>query len=84
MGAMVRFKKETGRDVSSIKDGDISDLAVLLWCAVASACNADGVPFGESFELFADSLDAETLEGFVAGLAADAGETQKKSPGTAK
>ena len=81
MGAMVRFKKETGRDVSEITDGDIADLILLFWCCIKSACNADGEPFEESFELFADSLDADALQEFIKGLAAQAEDGgQKKSP----
>ncbi len=79
MGAMVRYKRETGRDVSQIKDGDIADLILLFWCCIASACNADGVAFDEPFELFADSLDADALNEFTSGLAAES-EGQKKSP----
>lgn len=81
MGAMVRFKKETGRDVSAIQSGDISDLVLLLWCSIKSACNADDVSFDDSFELFADTLDADVLEEFISSLAAEAPEgEQKKSP----
>lgn len=81
MGAMVRFKKESGRDVSEIQNGDISDLILLLWCCIKSACNADEIDFDTAFEPFADSLDAEALKDFISSLASDAvsGE-QKKSP----
>ena len=79
MGAMVRFRKETGRDVSGMKAGDITDLIVLLWCCIKSACNADGETFDESFEMFSDSLDADVLQEFIQGLAAQAdGGEQKK------
>ena len=85
MGAMVRFKKATGYDVSEIKNGDISDLILLLWCCIKSACNADGIEFDTPFELFADSLDAEALKDFIAGLAAQGEDGgQKKSPEEAK
>lgn len=80
MGAMVRFKKETGRDVSAIENGDIADLVLLLWCCIKSACNADGESFDASFELFADTLDAEVLQDFIAGLATQSeDDTQKKA-----
>ncbi|MGM9753837.1 MAG: hypothetical protein ACI3ZK_07310 [Candidatus Cryptobacteroides sp.] len=84
MGAMVRFKKASGRDVSTIQNGDISDLILLLWCCIKSACNADEIPFDTPFELFADSLDAEALQDFITGLAAGAEDGQKKSPEEAK
>lgn len=81
MGAMVRFKRETGRDVAEITDGGIADMILLLWCCIKSACNADGEPFEESFEMFADSLDADILQEFIAGLASQSEDGgQKKSP----
>ncbi len=83
MGAMVRFKRESGKDVSAIQTGDVSDLILLFWCCIRSACNADGVAFDEPFEMFADSLDSEALQSFVESLAAQGGEAeQKKTPET--
>ena len=64
LGGMLRFKRETGKEVTSIKEGDISDIAVLVWCYVKSACNADKVEFPYSLEDFADSIDPETLTKF--------------------
>ncbi len=81
MGAMLRFKREAGKDVSEIK-GEVADMAVLLWCCVVSACKADGVEFGLSLEDFADSVDPATLNEWQTAIfaAAGAGEDgQKKS-----
>ena len=78
MGAMVRFKRESGRDVSTIQDGDIADLILLLWCCIKSACNADGDTFDVSFEVFADSLDLDVLQDFIKGLAAQNGDSEQK------
>ena len=38
MGAMVRFKRASGRDVSEISKNDVSDMVLFMWCCVASAC----------------------------------------------
>ena len=62
MGAMLRFRRETGREVSDIKEGSISDVAVLIWCCVASACKADGVPFAMSLEDFCDNVSPEDMD----------------------
>ena len=64
MGAMLRFKRETGHDVSQLDERDVSDLITLLWCCVASASKADGVEFRLSLLDFADRLDPDTLNGF--------------------
>ena len=61
MGALLRFKQETGRDVSEIRKDDVADLIVLLWCAVKSACAAEKVPFEYGLEEFADALSPEDL-----------------------
>lgn len=64
MGAMVRFKRESGKDVSKIEQSDISDLVLFMWCCTASACNADGVEFGYTPDQFADLLEPTGLNGF--------------------
>lgn len=79
MGAMVRFKRETGRDVSSLTQSDISDLVLFMWCCVASASKADGVEFDLSFEDFADGLDGELLESFLSGMDGDSAKKKTAS-----
>lgn len=61
MGALLRFKQQTGKDVSEVNSKDVSDMVILLWCAVASACAADKVLFELSLEEFADSLSPDAL-----------------------
>ncbi|MCR5038048.1 MAG: hypothetical protein K6A94_01760 [Bacteroidales bacterium] len=68
MGAMLRFKQETDKDVSQMKPDDMGDLVTLLWCCVASASKAEGVEFGMSPMDFADSLDPETVTGFFVSM----------------
>lgn len=84
MGAMLRFKRETGKEVSEITEGSISDLAVLLYCCVASACNAERKPFGLTLEDFCDAISSEDMESMTAVIQGDAegaeadGEGKKK------
>lgn len=82
MGALLRFKRETGKDVSEIKGNDIADMAILLWCCVASASKADGVEFNLSLEAFADALDPDSLNllNEEVGTTGD-GDAQKKTTG---
>lgn len=79
MGAMVRFKRQAGYDVSNIEEKAVSDLVLFMWCCVASACKADGVAFDLSFEDFADRLEPNTLGKFLGVLESD---DEKKSPAT--
>lgn len=81
MGALLRFKRETGHDVSEMASGSISEMAVLLWCCTASACNAERIAFDIPLLDFADALSPDVLEEFVSGFA---GTGQKKSLTAAK
>ena len=77
MGALVRFKRETGRDVSEM-DGSVSDMSALIWCATKSACNADGIPFDYSLEEFADRIDSNDMSSFASRMQEDTPESGKK------
>lgn len=79
MGAMVRFKRSSGKDVSEIDEKDVSDLILFMWCCVVSACNADDVAFDMEFEGFADRLEPDTLVAFLATMHG----VEKKSPAKA-
>lgn len=69
MGALLRFKRETGKEITET-DGSLSEMCVFLWCCVASACKADGVEFGMSLEDFADVLSPEELGAWAEALSA--------------
>lgn len=60
MGAMLRFKQETGKEVTEI-GGNLSDICAYLFCCVASACKKDNVPFDMSLMDFADSITPDDL-----------------------
>lgn len=67
MGAMLRFKQETGKEVTEMQDS-FSDLCVFLWCCVVSACKRDDIPFTLSLMEFADSLSPEEMAGWADSL----------------
>lgn len=79
MGAMLRFKRETGKDASQMDQSDIGDLVTFVWCCIASASKADGVEFGMELMDFADRLDPEALTGFVNEMAKAGGDPEKKT-----
>lgn len=74
MGAMLRFKQETGREVTDIEPGSLSDLCTFLWCCIVSACKSDGVEFGLSLMEFADSIGPDEMQAWGGGT--DAGAAQ--------
>ena len=61
MGAMLRFKRETGREVTDISEDAITDLCTFLWCCVVSASKADNVNFDMPLMDFADSIALDDL-----------------------
>nr|DAU40733.1 MAG TPA: tail assembly chaperone protein [Caudoviricetes sp.] len=75
MGAMVRFKRATGKDVNQLNQSDISELVQFIYCCVQSACKADDVAFDVDFETFADQLEPDSLNSFYAQM----GDAEKKT-----
>lgn len=59
MGAMLLFKRETGREATELDGGALSDLITFVWCCAKSASRAEGVDFQLSLDEFADSISAE-------------------------
>lgn len=85
MGAMLRFKKETGKEITEITDTSFTDLCTYLYCCVASASAADGVPFNLSLIDFADALNPDDMTAWAAQMqqsstvTGNAKEVEKKS-----
>ena len=75
MGALLRFSRTTGKDVSAM-DGSVTDMATLIWCCVKSACEADGVKFEYSLEEFSDRIDGDEMNAF--GKEMTTGASKKK------
>lgn len=68
MGAMIRFKRATGYDVSKLDTSNLEDMIRFIWCCVSSACAVDKVEFSMDFLEFADQLDPDTLASFYDGM----------------
>ncbi len=65
MGALLRLKRETGREAGQLDLNDLEDMTLLLFYCVASASRRDGIAFDMSFDDFADALDLTDLSGWV-------------------
>ena len=61
MGALLRYKKETGEEIAEIKEGETCKLMTLMWCCARSACNRDKVNFDMSLEDFADNVSPQDV-----------------------
>ena len=78
MGAMLRFKRETGKEVTEMNVESFSELCVYLHCCVASASAADGVDFDMDLMSFADSIAPDDLAKWATALQANAAKSGKK------
>ncbi len=77
MGAMIDFKRETGKDVNEI-GSDMELLTMFMYCCMRSACRADKQPFGLSFEEFSDGLDMEDFTSFQSSMTEGTEPSKKK------
>lgn len=90
LGAMLRFRNATGREVTTIDMASIGDLAVYLHCCTASASAREKIPFDIELQEFSDSLVPSDLSAWSAAIAGgdsgtaasgdgDGGDDEKKS-----
>lgn len=76
MGAFLLFKRETGKDVSQMKQDDLEDLLMLMWCCVKCTTQAEGDEFPLDFETFCNSITPAVLNGWNEKISTEA---EKKS-----
>ncbi len=72
MGAMLRFKQETGKEITEIDPTSFSELCTYLWCCVASAAKREGKAFNLSLMDFADNLTPEDMEAWNKSITVEA------------
>ncbi len=81
---MLRFKQETGKEITEIDPSSFTDLCTYLWCCVASAAKREGKKFEMSLMDFADSIMPEDMTAWgnsimEKGESSDESEGEKKS-----
>ena len=81
MGAMLRFKRRTGKEVQQIQSDDTEQLFLFLFCCVQSACARDGVDFQLDEMQFADTLTPQEMQQWAESLTApgEPSENEKKT-----
>lgn len=81
MGAMLRFKRHTGKEVQTIDAADTEQLFLFLYCCVQSACAREGVDFQMDEMQFADTLTPQEMQRWAENLtAAPDDQAEKKAP----
>jgi hypothetical protein len=71
MGAMLRYKAETGEEVSEIKPTDLTKVCTFMWCCVKAASKRAGKVFDMSLEDFADSITPEQVTDWLKATMGD-------------
>lgn len=61
MGAMLLFKKETGKEATEADFSSLSDLLTILWGGVVAATEATGGNCPYTLQQFANRIDKPTL-----------------------
>lgn len=85
MGAMLRFKKETGKEASTLTDADLEGNITFLWCCIVSACKHEGLEFDMSLMEFADAIGIDEMATWADELnQADSGKSGSGSDGEKK
>jgi hypothetical protein len=76
MGAMLRFREETQRDISEMDATSISDVCTYIYCCVASACEREGKAFDYTLMQFADNISPDEILRWNTALAEETEETE--------
>ena len=61
MGAMLRFKQQTGHELNKMTPGSLSEMCTYLWCCVKSSCVREGIDFDMDLLTFADNITPEDM-----------------------
>ena len=84
MGAMLRFQRLTGREVTEINPGSLSDLCTYLYCCVVSASRREGKELNMELMDFADSITPEAMQRWQQQLEAGAADEAAPTPAEKK
>ena len=61
LGAMLRFKQETGKEANQLDSNSITEMATFLWSCVIAGCAREKVKFSMTLMDFADCLSVDEL-----------------------
>lgn len=68
MGAMLRFKEQTGKEITDLDTTSFTELCTYLWCCIKSACAREQKQFDLSLLDFADSIDPDDMNAWAASM----------------
>lgn len=68
MGAMLRFKEQTGKEITDLDTTSFTELCTYLWCCIKSACAREQKQFDLSLLDFADSIDPDDMNAWASAI----------------
>lgn len=80
MGAMLRFKEQTGKEITDLDTNSFTELCTYLWCCIKSACARERKQFDLSLLDFADSIDPDDMNAWAAAMQDENGPAADASP----
>lgn len=81
MGAMLRFKEQTGKEITEMDTTSFTELCTYLWCCIKSACAREQKQFDLSLIEFADSIDPDDMNAWATAVQdGNSGETSGTDP----
>jgi len=80
MGAMLRFKEQTGKEITDLDTNSFTELCTYLWCCIKSACARERKQFDLSLLDFADSVDPDDMNAWAADMQDENGPAADASP----
>lgn len=78
MGALLEFKRLTGKDVSEVKNNDLEALVTLCFCCLSSACRAAKKKFPYSLQEFFDNCTIDDINAMNEQIAMQQAENPAK------
>ena len=81
MGAIIDFKRLTGKDVDKLPEDDVEGMVALCYCCIKTACRKEGKIFDISFQDFADSLSFQEFIAMSNGLVSQQANDADKKKG---
>ncbi len=63
MGAMIRFQRQTGIDISQM-NGNVEHMVLFMYLTTLAACRAEDIDFKLSFDEYADICTPEDMTAF--------------------
>lgn len=79
MGAMLIFRKETGREATEADFSSFSDLLTIMWAGTVAAAEVEGNPCKYTLQEFANRLNPDALTRWQKESMEAAGEEKGES-----